>query len=295
VTTERIIFTGADGNRLVGDLERANHPVGIALFLHGGGQTRHAWDAATLRLARRGVSAITLDQRGHGESDWVEDGAYAFMDYGRDVVAVSAAIREQFGQAPILVGASLGGIAALLAEGEAAFPVASALVMVDIVPRMDPNGVAHIQGFMRARAETGFATLEEAADAVAAYLPHRARPKSLDGLAKNLRLSADGRLRWHWDPRFLDGPRPINTGGAKLVTRFEAAAAQLRLPTLLVRGGRSELVSREDAQAFLDLVPQARQVDISDAGHMVAGDRNDLFAEAVVAFIDAVLEGKTNS
>lgn len=281
-----ITFTGAEGNRLVGDLHAGEQAEGVALFLHGGGQTRHAWDAAVRRLALRGMATIALDQRGHGDSDWVASGAYAFEDYAADLAMVSAAIAGRFGRRPLIVGASLGGIAGLMAEGEASASLAEALVLVDIVPRMDPNGVARIQGFMRDRVAEGFATIEEAAEAVAAYLPHRPRPSRLDGLAKNLRRSPDGRWRWHWDPRFLDGPRPINTGMTTLVGRLEAASRRLGLPVLLVRGGRSELVSREDAQAFLDLVPTAELADVSEAGHMVAGDRNDVFAEAVFGFVD---------
>ncbi|MBL8572784.1 MAG: alpha/beta hydrolase [Hyphomicrobiaceae bacterium] len=281
-----IEFTGAHDNRLVGDLYAGEHCDGVALFLHGGGQTRHAWDSAVRRLALRGMATIALDQRGHGDSAWVGSGHYAFEDYAADLARVSAAIVERFGRRPLVVGASLGGIAGLMAEGEAAAPLAEALVLVDIVPRMDPNGVSRIQGFMRDRVAEGFGSIEEAAEAVAAYLPHRPRPKSLSGLAKNLRQSEDGRWRWHWDPRFLDGPRPINTGMETLVDRLEAASRRLRLPVLLVRGGQSELVSEDDARAFLDLVPTAEMADVSGAGHMVAGDRNDVFAEAVFGFVE---------
>jgi pimeloyl-ACP methyl ester carboxylesterase len=151
---------------------------------------------------------------------------------------------------------------------------------------MDPRGVAHIQDFMRARASEGFASVEEAADAVAAYLPHRPRPRSLDGLKKNLRLSPDGRWRWHWDPRFLDGPRPVNTDRDQVQRDLVAAAKALAVPTLLVRGGASELVTPQAAREFLSWVPGAEYADVAEARHMVAGDRNDAFADAILSFLE---------
>lgn len=285
---EPIDFLGAAGNRLVGDCHGEAGPGTsgpVVLLLHGGGQTRYAWEATAARLAREGMLAIALDQRGHGDSDWIDDGAYSFPDYAADLVAVAGEIEERFGAAPILIGASLGGIAGMLAEGESDGSLLAGLVLVDIVPRLDPAGVARITGFMAARMEEGFASIEEAADAVAAYLPHRERPRSLDGLKKNLRLHDDGRYRWHWDPRFLAGPRPVGLEPAETERRLLAAVGSIHVPVLLVRGGRSELVSEAHAREFLELVPQAELADVSDAGHMVAGDRNDIFADAVVAFL----------
>jgi pimeloyl-ACP methyl ester carboxylesterase len=188
-----------------------------------------------------------------------------------------------------VIGASLGGIASLLAEGAAEAagkgPVFSALVLVDITPRVDAAGVAKIQGFMRAHAKEGFATIGEAAQAVADYLPHRPRPRSHEGLKKNLRLSPDGRWRWHWDPRFIEGPRAVGAHRDKLEAALVVAARGLQIPALLVRGGASELVQEAHAREFLALVPHADYVDVSEARHMVAGDRNDQFSAAILDFL----------
>jgi pimeloyl-ACP methyl ester carboxylesterase len=278
-------FHGAAGNRLVAtEMGAAGRPV---VLLHGGGQTRHAWARTARRLAEAGYHAVAFDQRGHGDSEWVADGAYAFPDYALDAAAVAGRVAAEQGAKPVAIGASLGGIASLLAQdlGEEA-PFAG-LILVDVVPRMDPRGVAHIQTFMRARAEEGFASVEEAAEAVAAYLPHRPRPTSLDGLKKNLRHHPDGRWRWHWDPRFLDGPRPVNAAWERVERDAEAIARRLTVPTLLVRGGQSELVSEAAAQAFLARVPGAEYVDVAEARHMVAGDRNDVFGDAILRFLHA--------
>jgi pimeloyl-ACP methyl ester carboxylesterase len=279
-------FGGACGNRLAADvLGDTGRPV---LLLHGGGQTRHSWRRTAVALARAGWLAYALDQRGHGDSEWVGNGAYAFADFAADVTAVAAELERRHGAPPVAIGASLGGIASLMAQGESATPIFAALVLVDITPRVDLSGVAKVQGFMRAHARDGFASVEEAADAVAAYLPHRPRPRSTEGLKKNLRLHPDGRWRWHWDPRFLDGRRPVDGDRSAIEERLVAAARKLAIPTLLVRGGSSELVQEEHAREFLALVPQARFADVSGARHMVAGDKNDQFAAAIMEFLKSL-------
>jgi pimeloyl-ACP methyl ester carboxylesterase len=249
------------------------------VLAHGGGQTRHAWGGAAQALARRGGYALALDLRGHGESAWSPDGNYEFDVFARDLEDVALALRAP----PVVVGASLGGLAALLAQGESARGVFAAVVLVDVTPRMEQAGVERIRGFMTEHLERGFATLEEAADAVAAYQPHRKRERNLTGLEKNLRRGADGRWRWHWDPRFMQRETQIPRDLSQ--SRLVDAARNLRVPTLLVRGRMSDLVSEASAREFLELVPHARFADVSDAGHMVAGDRNDVFNEAVLKFL----------
>lgn len=270
-------LTGRDALRLAADAwgDPSQPPV---LLLHGGGQTRFAWGGTARTLAARGWYAISMDLRGHGESAWAPDKDYSVDAFVEDVRCVV----ESLGRPPVLVGASLGGIASLIAEGESHPSIASALVLVDIAPKIEIGGAVRIIQFMQNKPE-GFASLEEAADAVAAYLPHRRRPTDLSGLERNLRRMPDGRWRWHWDPAFLEpghGPRP-----GQDTDRMRAAARQLRLPTLLVRGGLSDLLSEEGAREFLALVPHARFADVTDAGHMVAGDRNDRFTAAVIDFL----------
>src|SRR5437868_297289 len=281
------MFTGAAGNRLVADVYGdAGQPV---LLLHGGGQTRHAWRHTAEHLARAGAIAYALDQRGHGDSEWVADGHYAFTDFAADAAAVARTLCERTGSHPIAIGASLGGMASLLAEGDAeradSGPLFAAIVLVDITPRVNRDGVAKIQGFMRARAGEGFATIAEAADAVAAYLPHRPRPRSHEGLKKNLRLHPDGRWRWHWDPRVLRGERSFVLDHRVLEAALIEAAMAITIPVSLVRGGSSELVHEAHVREFLELVPHADYIDVADARHMVAGDSNDRFSDAVLDFV----------
>jgi pimeloyl-ACP methyl ester carboxylesterase len=286
------MFKGAAGNTLVGDVYgEEGRPV---LLLHGGGQTRHAWKRTGELIAQLRRTAYAVDQRGHGDSEWVADGAYSFPDFAADARVLADTLAERSGVRPVAVGASLGGIASMLAEGGPQRPangsVFSALILVDITPRVDLDGVAKVQGFMRAHATEGFATIAEAADAVAAYLPHRPRPRSHEGLKKNLRLHPDGRWRWHWDPRFLDGRRRVGAHGDEVERMLVDAARRIDVPALLVRGASSELVQEAHAKEFLQLVPHATYVDVSGARHMVAGDRNDQFASAIKGFLKDLKE-----
>lgn len=261
------------------------HPA--VLLLHGGGQTRHSWGTTAQQLSRAGIYAVNADLRGHGESGWDPHGDYSYAAQMADVEAWCRLL-----DCPAIVGASLGGLAALWTEGTRAAdgdgPAGSCLVLVDIAHRSDVVGVERIVNFMQASPD-GFASVAEAADAVARYLPHRPRPANSDGLARNLRRGNDGRYRWHWDPRFMSTDRPRATVDGNV---FTAHARHLTLPTLLVRGGRSDVLSTDAAAEFLALVPHAEYADIGDAHHMVAGDRNDVFAAAVEEFLTRVHGGR---
>jgi non-heme chloroperoxidase len=181
----------------------------------------------------------------------------------------------------VLIGASMGGLISLTAAGESREPAVRALVLVDVTPQVDPDGRARIIGFMRDRPD-GFTSVEEAADAIAAYLPHRPRPKDLSGLHRNLRARPDGRWYWHWDPRLFD---TFETDPEAAVLRYSAAARNIAVPTLLVRGTKSELVTPENVAHLRESIPHAEYVDVMDAAHMIAGDRNDAFNAVVLEFL----------
>jgi non-heme chloroperoxidase len=197
----------------------------------------------------------------------------------KDLICVVQALG---GKRPILVGASMGGGVSLITIGEGHLE-AAALVLVDMAPQIELEGSRRIQAFMDQKPE-GFDTLQEVADAIANYQPHRPRPRQLDGLAKNVRLGADGKYHWHWDParRRTWGNRQVYR------ERLHTCADQLNVPTLLVRGGLSDVLSEEGAQRFLAQCPHAEYVNVANAAHMVAGDRNDIFAESVIAFLKRV-------
>ncbi len=270
-------YSGLGGIQLAAAVggEVSGPPV---ILLHGGGQTRHAWARAARELIAQGYHVICPDARGHGDSAWAEDGNYRLDAFAGDLRAIIDTLR----QPPALIGASLGGGTALLTIGESAEAVASALVLVDMVPHPNPEGVNNIVRFMGANPR-GFANLQEAADAVSAYNPHRPRTGDHSGLMKNLRLRADGRLYWHWDPKFLAPDHRLDPEDYQ--ARMDAATRRVRVPTLLVRGAMSDIVTEEGAAELQRAIPGSEVVNVAGAGHMVAGDRNDAFNAAIMRFL----------
>ncbi|MGW6119947.1 alpha/beta fold hydrolase [Nocardia sp. NPDC055165] len=269
----------ADGLTLVADSFGAEGGP-LVVMLHGGGQNRHSWKRTGRALAAAGMRVVAVDARGHGDSDWSPE-----ADYSRTVmVADLHTVLEQLGATrdagAVVVGASMGGITGLLATATPGGSAIRALVLVDIVPRSESTGVARVMDFL-GRHRDGFDTLDQVADAVAAYLPHRPRPDNADGLLRNLR-QRDGRWYWHWDPDLISD---VNDDPEARIVEMEAAAEALTIPVLLIRGGKSDVVSDEGAAAFLALTPHARLAEISAAAHTAAGDDNDAFTEAVADFV----------
>jgi pimeloyl-ACP methyl ester carboxylesterase len=276
---QTVEFSGVQGLTLVGDewnrdAEAASDRPSV-LMLHGGGQNRHSWKNTGQVLADAGFHVVALDSRGHGDSDRAPDADYDVDSLAADVMTVLDAI----GRPVILIGASMGGLTGILVADQAGPDRVTRLVLVDVVPRFEKNGSARIRDFMFSGLN-GFGSLEEAADAVAAYLPHRPKPRSTEGLKKNLRLR-DGRWHWHWDPAFMTKP---GDDPHLRTEKFEQAAADLAIPVLLIRGKLSDVVSPEGVQHFLDTVPNAEFVELSGAGHTAAGDDNDAFSDVVVSF-----------
>ncbi len=287
--SEQVEFRSSEGLLLVADAYGPpNGPP--ALLLHGLGQTRQSWGLAAARLGEQGWRAYAIDQRGHGDSERSASAAYEHTHVATDVLALCGALK----QPPLLVGASMGGVAGLIAQGTSDRQLFRGLVLVDITPDIDMEGARRIIAFMSVNPD-GYADLEEAAEAIAAYRGGRGKP-SPSGLARVLRQGADQRWRWHWDPRILDARRSFLTDPAaadayrgKLRAGMISGVSKLKVPTMLVRGASSDVVTREAAQALLDLIPHAKFVDVAEAGHMVAGDRNDAFSSAVLEFAAPLL------
>ncbi len=280
--TERMAFEGFEGLRLVADV-RGDPDACPVLFLHGGGQTRHAWGSTAEKVAGQGWRSVTLDLRGHGDSDWAENGDYSFTAFSADCVAVA----DQLGRPPVLVGASLGGMSAMLAEGTSDRTVSCGLVLVDITPKTNPLGIERIKTFMQSGID-GFETLEDAASAIAAYTPQRSRPVNPRGLMKVLRQRGD-RWYWHWDPRVIGHGR-TEVLPDRLAGLLDVATANISVPTLLVHGLLSDVVTQEGVDDLLSQIPGATAVGVDGAAHMIAGDRNDAFSSAVIAFLEERIE-----
>jgi pimeloyl-ACP methyl ester carboxylesterase len=278
-TPRTVEFSGIQGLTLVADEWNRGAEVAASrptiLMLHGGGQNRFSWKNTGQILADEGFHVVALDSRGHGDSDRAPDADYDIETLTADVMQVLDAI----GRPVMLIGASMGGLTGILVADWAGPKRVTRLVLVDVVPRFEKNGSARIRDFMFSGLH-GFASLDEAADAVAAYLPHRTKPRSPEGLKKNLHLR-DGRWYWHWDPAFMTKP---GDDPELRTENFEHAAANLKIPVLLIRGKLSDVVSPEGVRHFLQTVPNAEFVELSHAGHTAAGDDNDAFSDVVVKF-----------
>jgi pimeloyl-ACP methyl ester carboxylesterase len=275
---QTVKFRGADGLTLIADeWNRATSTGPSVLFLHGGGQNRYSWKNTCQVLADQGLHVVALDSRGHGDSDRAPDANYSVDALCTDTHAVL----DQIGRPTILIGASMGGMTAMPVAHEAGPEKVTKLVLVDVVPRYEKDGSARIREFM-ASGLNGFESLDDAAQAVASYLPYRTKPRSPEGLKKNLRLR-DGRWFWHWDPAFLTVPADDKF---VRVAKLEQAVMALTIPILLIRGRLSDVVSEEGVKDFLEKVPDAEFVELSGAGHTAAGDDNDAFSEVVVQFVN---------
>jgi pimeloyl-ACP methyl ester carboxylesterase len=278
-TPQTVDYSGADGITLVADEWNrgcdavAGRPT--ILMLHGGGQNRFSWKNTGQVLADEGFHVVAIDSRGHGDSDWAPDANYDVETLTADVMRVLDAI----GRPVMLIGASMGGLTGILVADRAGPHKVTRLVLVDVVPRFEKRGSARIREFMFGHIH-GFSSLEEAADSVAAYLPYRTKPRSPEGLKKNLRLR-DGRWYWHWDPAFMTKP---GDDPQLRTEKFEQAAMDLTIPVLLIHGKLSDVVSPEGVRHFLATVPNAELVELPDAGHTAAGDDNDAFSDVVVEF-----------
>jgi pimeloyl-ACP methyl ester carboxylesterase len=271
-------FRSADGLRLVGSIVGDGPPV---ILLHGGGQTRGAWHRTAQQLAARGYRAISVDARGHGDSDW-STRPYDVDAFAEDLRTIVADV----GRAPAMVGASMGGLTALYALGMPNPVPASALVLVDIAARTNREGTNAIATFMRAY-PNGFASLDEAADAVALYMTDRPRPKNVEGLRRNLR-ERDGRLYWHWDPAVVPPTEDVAAERSWRQGKVEEAARHIRQPTILIRGEHSKVIDAESIAHMREIMPHVETVELAGAGHMVAGDANSPFGATIIDFLGRV-------
>ena len=253
------------------------------LLLHGGGQTRHSWNATAEKITQVNGCAITMDLRGHGDSDWSHGGDYELSDFSEDVAFLIETLEIQ----PSLVGASLGGLVGIYLEGRYSPGSISALVLVDIVPNINVLGAEKIKDFMLEHSKTGFSSLSEVSDILSEYNPHREKSSDLEGLKKNLRKRGE-KWFWHWDPLFISSERGKENPDMRNPELLNELCSNISVPMLLVRGKLSDLVTEIQVREFLERFPEASFADVSGAGHMVVGDKNDAFANEVIEFLNHI-------
>jgi len=246
-----------------------------AIFLaHGGAQCRHVWADTARFLAAGGHRAVTLDLRGHGDSDRARPPRYDPWDFARDFGAAARWWRTAHGHAPHFVGASLSGAAGLIAAGLLSTDVFASLTLVDSTPRINTGALDKAKHIFAQGIEEGFATMEQAAR-VAALPPERARVEQL------MREGADGRWRWRWDPALVG----LFHHNDEVRRQCEEAARHLTMPAHLIRAELSDFVDDATTAALLALAPHVQVTIMPQARHVVTGDPEGRYARAILAFV----------
>ncbi|WP_110206114.1 alpha/beta fold hydrolase [Nocardioides daejeonensis] len=265
-------FLRGDGGRLRG--QQWGTGLGTAIvFLHGGGQNRHAWAEPARSLAARGFTTLTVDQRGHGASDRTRESRYTHEDMADDVVRVCAALPRP----PVLVGSSMGGIVSLIAEGERGPGICQGIVLVDVAPQVNLDGLSRVHAFF-GRSAPGFVSAEEAHAVLSEYAVHR-KP-SLRSTIRNLEMGPDGRWYWHWDPLFA-----ATVGDFHDQSRMTAALSAVTVPVLMLRGERSDIVPASTLDELPRINPNITVAEVAGAGHMITAEHNGVFAAALESFV----------
>ena len=257
--------------------------AGNVLFLHGGALQARTWDAVCMFL-RDGFRCTALDLRGHGESDWSPGRDYSLAHHAGDIAGFIAARR--LGPV-VLVGHSLGGLAALLVAS--AHPAAIAgLVLVDIAPTTNKQATGRVRDFIRSR--QGFNSADELLEHVLRFAPRRRTDLLAGSLVHNIHELPDGTLAWKYDPSHFaaEGVRPADE-------ELWACVAAISCPILLVRGERSRVVAAETAERLVAQARDARVCTVARAGHTVQGDAPRELADLIRDFVTSKIGGTADS
>jgi pimeloyl-ACP methyl ester carboxylesterase len=248
------------------------------ILLHGGALTAHTWDVVCLGLVPE-FRCITPDLRGHGDSDWARDGNYSPNAYRSDLEALS---RHLGIEGCALIGNSLGGMtAARFTAARPADQQPEALVLVDVGPEMREVGRQRLRNFTGGPREMD--SVDDFVERAMAFNPLRQREILRRSLLNNLRQLPSGKWTWKYDPnRFGGGPN----GGPPLTVedRWEDIR-RIMCPTLVVRGGRSDMFLDEDAAKLAAALRDGRWVRIEDATHTVQGDQPVALVKAIRDFL----------
>jgi pimeloyl-ACP methyl ester carboxylesterase len=270
-------FETPSGISLVGDLHGPDDGPPV-LLLHGGGQTRHAWGSTARILAEQGYRVLNLDQRGHGDSDWAPDGDYSIEGHQRDIDGFVEALGLSGFH---LVGHSMGGrnsyVWASRHPGEL-----KSLVIVDTGPEAQHRGRNRIQSFRELPDELD--SLDEFAQRVQEYTG-RTLEQTLGALKFSIRQRPDGKWTWKYD-------KLLRTPGQRTpqwtAEQLWETVAKITCPTLVLRGGDSDIFAEETMEKMRQVIPDCATVTIPRAGHLVAGDNPVDFLVAVREHYDRI-------
>ena len=250
------------------------------VLLHGFAQTCHSWDFVALSLCDR-FRVVALDQRGHGDSDWAPDGDYTPEAYQSDLHAI---VQELGLREIVLIGLSMGG--------RNAFTYASshpehirALVIVDAAPESRTAGTENIRRFVQQEDELD--SVDDFVRRVQAYNPRRSVQQIRGSILNNLKQLPSGRWTWKYDKLLRSPERRLGSDPATAL-RLWGYVEGLRCPTLVVRGGETDVVASDTARSMQRRIPDARLATVEGAGHLVMGDNPAGFERAITSFLSSL-------
>jgi pimeloyl-ACP methyl ester carboxylesterase len=250
------------------------------LLLHGGMQNSHSWDLTAVALKRE-FHVVAMDLRGHGDSAWSDEGKYSHADHADDI----AALIERLGwERPIVMGLSLGGLSATRAAYEHPERV-SRLVIIDVGPQLNTSGVGRIMDFSAGPAELD--SIDDFIQRAVEYNPRRKPEQLRYSLTHNLRELPNGKYTWKYDRR-IGQRREVSVGEERPPVQFEdmwERLADIRCPTLVVRGEKSDVFAEETGLRMADVIPDCNFVTVPNAGHTVPQDNASGFLEIVTPFL----------
>ncbi len=271
-------FVEANGLRMH-YLDWGNPSKPDMLLLHGFAQTCHSWDFVALAFSDR-FHVVTLDQRGHGDTDWAPDGDYSPETQQQDIHAfVQAAGLTDL----VIMGLSMGGRNAFTYA--ASHPDDTrALVIVDAGPENMRSGSQNIRQFVQQDDELD--SVDAFVERVLRYNPRRDPVQLRGSLAHNLKQLPSGKWTWKYD-RLLRGPSRSMQQDPGAVERLWSYLEGLACPTLVVRGAESDIMDMDMAGSMHERIPNGRLATVPNAGHLVMGDNPSGFEHAVSDFLNS--------
>jgi esterase len=248
------------------------------LLLHGLMNNARYWENVAGML-RPDYTVYAPDLRGHGETEHAPGGylVWAFM------MDLKALVQELDLEAFDLVAHSIGSRIAMAYARDHSHRLKH-LVLADMGPQMADEGARGIrQSTGEARTAPGFPTEADALEHFVRLFPGKDEAFLRRQLAASLVLDEQsGSLAFRFDPRINDA-----TGRAALVEipYLWESLEHINCPTLVIRGEKSKVLSREIAEEMVRRLPHGRFVEIRDAGHQVPLHQPEAFVAAVKGFL----------
>ena len=264
-------------------LDWGNTDAPDMLLLHGFAQTCHSWDFVALAFCDR-FHVVSLDQRGHGDSDWSPNGDYSPETQQADIAAVVSELGlKNF----VLMGLSMGGRNAFTYAAHHPGEV-RALVIVDAGPQNMRAGSRNIRNFVQQEDELD--SVDDFVQRVLDYNPRRDPVQVRGSILHNLKQLPTGKWTWKYDKRFRQPGARRFQQDPEMTARLWGYMESLACPTLVVRGAQSDIIALDTADGMHKRIPNGRLATVENAGHLVMGDNPAGFESSVTEFLSEIVE-----